>query len=325
MVGFDPATTDLTKLQYSIAGIVSGVMTRFVCQPLDVLKIRLQLQLEPIHKQGTSKYHGMRQAVRTIQNEETLRALWKGHVPAQMLSIAYGASQFVSFEILTHLAWDCLPKNLTNEWRPTLHFFCGGAAGCMATCVSQPFDVIRTRFVGQGEPKIYHSMLHATKSIYTKEGPKAFYKGLLPTLIQIGPNTALQFGFYTFLLQIWRKWTNASMGHIGWIESMVCGSIAGMGAKGAVYPLDLVKKRLQVQGFEEARKAFGKVGSYSGLVDCFAKIFRQEGIKGFFKGFMPSLFKAALATGCHFCFYEQACNALRLSNRIQRWDRRNGG
>lgn len=39
----------------------------------------------------------------------------------------------------------------------------------------------------------------------------------------------------------------------------VCGFLSGLCAKTVVYPLDLCRKRLQIQGFQEARKEFGKV------------------------------------------------------------------
>jgi hypothetical protein len=41
--------------------------------------------------------------------------------------------------------------------------------------------------------------------------------------------------------------------------SLVCGSLAGIGAKMFVYPLDVARKRLQIQGFQYGRIGFGKV------------------------------------------------------------------
>lgn len=42
-------------------------------------------------------------------------------------------------------------------------------------------------------------------------------------------------------------------------SSLTAGFLAGMCAKATTYPLDLSRKRLQIQGFHEARQGFGKV------------------------------------------------------------------
>ena len=52
-----------------------------------------QLQVEPLNKAADPKYYGIFQASRRIIEEEGFKALWKGHIPAQILSIAYGVAQ----------------------------------------------------------------------------------------------------------------------------------------------------------------------------------------------------------------------------------------
>lgn len=96
MVGYD-AKADArsnSKLEVAVAGSVAGFVTRALISPLDVIKIRFQLQLERVcPSDPNAKYHGILQAAKQILQEEGPRAFWKGHVPAQILSIGYGAVQ----------------------------------------------------------------------------------------------------------------------------------------------------------------------------------------------------------------------------------------
>lgn len=50
---------------------------------------------------------------------------------------------------------------------------------------------------------------------------------------------------------------------------------------------------LKVQGFHQARESFGRVQSYSGMIDCFKVIGKEEGATGFFKGLAPSTLKVS--------------------------------
>ncbi|ELW68318.1 Mitochondrial thiamine pyrophosphate carrier [Tupaia chinensis] len=96
MVGYDPSADgrNVTKFEVAVAGSVSGLVTRVLISPLDVIKIRFQLQIERLSRSDpNAKYHGILQAARQILQEEGPAAFWKGHIPAQLLSISYGAVQ----------------------------------------------------------------------------------------------------------------------------------------------------------------------------------------------------------------------------------------
>lgn len=312
VVGFDPGRKEksLSSLQCGFCGAVSGVVTRLVVQPLDVLKIRFQLQIEPTSKKAiTGKYSGIWQAFKLIYKEEGFTALWKGHVPAQVLSVVYGYVQFMSFEAITELMWRTYPASTSPKWKPVTHFVSGGLAGCLSSTVAQPLDVLRTRLVAQGEPKVYKNLFQAANKMYVNEGIRSFYKGLVPTLVQIFPYAGLQFGFYAFFKTLWEMSIRIKQPDpykpADVEESLACGALSGIFSKGLIYPLDMVKKRLQVQGFHEARESFGKVQKYSGMLDCFRVILREEGSTGFFKGLAPSTIKAGLSVALIFCTYEQ--------------------
>lgn len=89
----------------------------------------------------------------TIIKEEGVGALWKGHNPAQVLSIIYGIGQFGSFELYTKSIAQVFPQSF-EQWRSSTHFFCGAASGCTATICSYPFDLLRTRFIAQKQKSV---------------------------------------------------------------------------------------------------------------------------------------------------------------------------
>lgn|SRR6218665_309401 len=104
---------------------------------------------------------------------------------------------------------------------------------------------------------------------------------------------------------------------LGAMESLVCGSGAGLCAKVAVYPLDLAKKRLQIQGFSYGRVVTGHSRAYRGFVDCLRSIAVNEGVLAMYKGLSPSILKAVVTAGLHFCTYEQFCSMFRALYRYR--------
>ncbi|XP_012945487.1 mitochondrial thiamine pyrophosphate carrier [Aplysia californica] len=312
MVGYNPLEkVQLSHTEHALAGAVTGAVTRAGCQPLDVLKIRFQLQVEPLTKSQSSKYQGITQAVSSIVKEEGVKALWKGHIPAQVLSILYGVVQYASFEVLTEGCWHVLPAWYCTRYRSVNHTICGGISGCLSMAFVHPVDVIRTRFVAQGEPKVYKSAADAFRVIVRTEGVRGFYRGFVPAMSLIGPQIGFQFGLYSLFTDLWHRakglWGGSPPESL---ESLLCGTGSGFCSKLLVYPLDVVKKRLQVQGFEAARRPFGAVRHYSGMINCLVCVVKEEGLRGLYKGLSPSLLKSASVAGLNFCLYEQVRNAL---------------
>jgi hypothetical protein len=91
--------------------------------------------------------------------------------------------------------------------------------------------------------------------------------------------------------------------------ALVSGASAGTLAKMVLYPLDLVRHRLQVNAF--LRRGFGSTTRHKGMFRAIAGIIRKESVFGLFKGLYPSLIKAAANSGCSFLFYELFLNLLR--------------
>lgn len=287
----------------AFAGSLAGFSTRFFSQPLDVLKIRFQIQLQPLLSSSqTSLYKGIYQGLCLIIDKEGPSALWKGHGAAQALSISYGMFQFTAFGSLFNLIQDLMPQ--MSPFRGVVDFSSGFGGGCIATILSYPFDTIRTRLVVQGEPKVYRGILDAAMKMTAKEGVGSLYRGLWPTLLQIGPYTGFQFSLYHSMVDAYDRLIVRDDQEIG-KRSLVCGAVSGAVAKTLVYPLDLSKKRLQVQNFSQNHQ-------YRGLLHCLWKTARTEGLLAWYKGLSPSILKALLSSALHFYFYEKSLRYLQV-------------
>ncbi|KAF8370884.1 hpo-12 [Pristionchus pacificus] len=310
MVGYNPepiSGKELSTSDQSEAGLASGIATRAIIQPLDVLKIRFQLQEEPIGGKRSGKYRGVIQSVRLITREEGVRAFWKGHIPAQGLSAVYGLVQFAAFEWFSKQ----ITVNVGGLGKAGTDFIAGGIAGSLAMTAAMPLDVIRTRLVAQAQaaggdadgtrPVAYRGTLHAMVKIARREGTIGFFRGWLPSVAQVAPYTGLQFWFYN---AICTRLDDLTGQHDAKLNQFVSGASAGTLAKTVLYPLDMVRHRLQMNGFQRCSK-FGSTSDYSrGMVRSVLHIVKMEGMLGLFKGLWPSQIKAAANSGFAFLFYE---------------------
>ncbi|GJP29778.1 hypothetical protein CLOM_g19616 [Closterium sp. NIES-68] len=206
----------------AVAGAVSGGVARVVVSPLDVIKIRFQVQLEPIHtphaagpaaslagagraaamaaagaaRASKSKYTGLVQAAREILREEGVQGFWRGTVPGLLLVMPYTAIQFVVIHRFKSLMTGSHRTEDHKQLRPELSFVGGSVAGIAATVGSYPFDLLRTVLASQGEPKVYSGMRAACAGIVRERGVRGLFAGLAPTIVEIIPYAGLQFGLY---------------------------------------------------------------------------------------------------------------------------------
>lgn len=301
----------LSISQSAVAGGLASAVTRAIAQPLDVLKIRFQLQLEPI--QEGSKYSSITQAVKSIVKDEGVLTLWSGHVPAQFLSISYGIAQFSTFEKLTQI-YRNIDSEFYRNYKHSINFSNGAIAASIATLISFPFDTVRTRLIAEQKTnKVYKGFINAFTNIVKTEGSAALFKGLAPTLAQIAPHAGIQFTVYKLFtesilngLEFFQRRKNiGSVIESTLIANLLAGGIAGLISKTAIYPFDVVKKRLQIQGFQQHREFFGRQMYCNGTLHCIKLTITNEGFLALYKGYGPSILKAIFVSALHFAVYDE--------------------
>ncbi|RCH82274.1 mitochondrial thiamine pyrophosphate transporter, partial [Rhizopus stolonifer] len=293
-------SSKLNANELALCGGFAGLTTRLAISPLDVVKIRLQVQPERytlrqlLSKQAKNniKYSGITQAFKTILAEEGVKGFFKGNVAAEWLYVTYGISQFYAYYFLD----DFMKKQ--HQVSPAIKpFISGMLAGSFATATTYPFDLLRTRFAMQGETRVYNNMLHAVLDIYEKEGVRGFYRGLGSSITQIMPYMGLMFFSYEGLCSMAQSLKDKKVipeDHKR-MQDMLCGSLAGIISKTGVFPLDVVRKRLQVQGPHMSEYVVSKIPSYSrdnSVLGCIRKMVATEGVWSLYKGIVPGLLKA---------------------------------
>ncbi|MES1902509.1 MAG: hypothetical protein MHPSP_001351 [Paramarteilia canceri] len=296
---------DLSSLQKVMCGGLAGAFCRLVTNPLDLVKIRFQLQAEPIsknvnHLATNSKYTGLGQAFKQIYKEEGFMGYYKGHMNGQLLSISCSIVQYGTYEVTSRLLYQIF--GMTNNHINS--FFAGYASAFNAILVCYPFDILRTRFSSQ--PSFYYkSNFHAAQDIFRADGIRGFYKGLVPAVLSQAPQSSLYFSLYSVLKSCYNYTTKYSeLDEVNVQRTFICSFSAGWISKIIMFPCDLVKKRLQIQGFETGRKQLGKTYEYNGAIHCFKTIVKYEGVRGLYKGLAPGLIKAAFVSSSSTVSYE---------------------
>jgi solute carrier family 25 (mitochondrial thiamine pyrophosphate transporter), member 19 len=298
-------STWFKNIKAPLAGGISGFMTRALTQPLDCIKVRHQLQLEPIKKHAGAKYTSTLQTLLLMFREEGIKGLWKGHVPGQILSITYGTGQFLAYDQFNRQSRHI---KFFEEHSDIRHIVGGGVAGAFGMSIATPFDVVRTRFIAQDHGQGYKSLLEAFTSIIKKEGLKGLFRGLVPGVTAIAPNAAIQFGTYNFILERYSAYMKQD--HPSRHVILLAGTFSGIIAKSCIYPLDLTKKRLQIQQFQGSRTTFGSNIVTTGMFDCLRQTFAKEKLGGLYKGWAPAVIKSGSMSGLYFFFFEEITTEL---------------
>lgn len=291
------ANSKLTNIESIVCGGTAGLFSRMIIAPLDILKIRLQLQVHPVGAEapkGTRLFHQVTKILRT----EGITAFWKGNIPAEIMYVLYGATQFTTYSLMSKAITDGIPGTPDG----TVTFVSGASSGLVATTLTYPFDLLRTRFAASST-RIYTSLPQAIHSIYVNESFSGYFRGLGPALVSVVPYMGLMFTSYkqarSFLEYIAPTQTGPGVKftevHPFFIShEAIAGFCAGIVSKGAVFPLDLIRKRLQVQGPKRAQFLGGQIPIYPrNSIACALDIARKEGLPGFYRGFFVSLLKSA--------------------------------
>ncbi|XP_021769071.1 mitochondrial substrate carrier family protein B-like isoform X1 [Chenopodium quinoa] len=281
-----------------LAGGIAGAVSKTCTAPLARLTILFQVQ--GMHSDvATLKKACIWKEASRIMHEEGLRAFWKGNLVTIAHRLPYSSVSFYSYERYKNLL-QSFPGLESSSENIGAHIFVrltgGFLAGVTSAAATYPLDLVRTRLAAQTNVTYYKGIWHALHTISKEEGVFGLYKGIGATLLSVGPNIAISFSVYETLRSYWQlqRPQDSTV-----LVSLACGSISGVASSTAIFPIDLVRRRMQLEG------AGGRARVYNtGIFGTFKHIIRTEGLKGLYRGILPEFYKVVPSVGIVFMTYE---------------------
>ncbi|XP_024971714.1 calcium-binding mitochondrial carrier protein SCaMC-1-like isoform X3 [Cynara cardunculus var. scolymus] len=278
--------------KYLIAGGVAGAASRTTTAPLDRLKVVLQVQ---------TSNASIASAVKNIWKEGGILSFFRGNGLNVIKVAPESAIKFYTYEMLKNFIGGDGKDDIGTSGR----LLAGGMAGAVAQTAIYPMDLVKTRlqtFVS-GNGKV-PSLGKLSKDIWVQEGPRAFYRGIVPSLFGIIPYAGIDLAAYETLKEMSRSYIIQDS-EPGPLVQLGCGTVSGAVGATCVYPLQVVRTRMQAQ-------QPGGSSAYKGMFDVFMRTYQKEGVRGFYKGLVPNLLKVVPAASITYLVYETMKNTLDL-------------
>ncbi|KAK7261821.1 hypothetical protein RIF29_28142 [Crotalaria pallida] len=188
---------------------------------------------------------------------------------------------------------DFWPEYLASSWGR--EFVAGGIGGTAGIISGYPLDTIR---ILQQQNSNTASAFNILRNVVSKDGPVALYRGMAAPLASVTFQNAMVFQIYAVLSRAFC--TSVSYDDPPSLKGVALGGV-GTGALQSILlsPVELVKIRLQLQN-----TASQSSQSEKGPVKVAKNIWRNEGLRGIYRGFGITMLRDAPAHGLYFWTYE---------------------
>lgn len=296
---------DLHHFKQMLSGGIAGCVAKTAVAPLSRVTILMQVQSMRPHKFDdgrTPNNQYLWQSLRKIAKEEGFLGFWRGNGAMALHRFPYTAITFEghSFAKKKLEQFPVLPEQLRS-------FVGAGCSACIACVTCYPMDVVKTRLTTQTKTRYYHGIWDCLTKILNDEGLRGWYRGLGMSMCSVVPMIALNFALYE---QFYWLYTGFGMPPLA--QSFLAGGSSGALASVVIFPVDLLRRQLQMVGLG------GRKPVYNGVLDAAGKVFqtgarlhpqssfwRLWGLREFFRGLMPELIKVTPNNAIMFCVHSQ--------------------
>lgn len=294
-----------------IAGGSAGAFAKTAVAPLERIKILLQTRTQGFHTIGVY------QSLKRLLKHEGLPGFYKGNGASVLRIVPYAALHFMTYE--QYRCW-ILDNYTVLGTGPVVDLLAGSAAGGTAVLCTYPLDLARTKLayqvadakpsVGNGAKSIiaqpqYSGIKNVLQSVYREGGMRGLYRGVGPTLIGILPYAGLKFYIYEELKRRVPEEQQRSI-----TMRLSCGALAGLLGQTVTYPLDVVRRQMQVENMQASGGARHK-NTWKGLTT----IVSEQGWRQLFAGLSINYIKIVPSVAIGFTAYDMMKSWLRIPPR----------
>ncbi|KAF7557411.1 hypothetical protein G7Z17_g754 [Cylindrodendrum hubeiense] len=261
-----------------ITGCTAGMIATTCVQPIDTIKVRMQLM-----EQGHGRSSPWTIA-RSIVAQNGFLNLYQGLSAGLLRQLVYGTLRLGLFS-----TFEKKLERQAREQGTTVGFggraVAGLGAGAIAALVGTPTEVALIRMQADGmspvkQRKLYTSVLDALARITRQEGVLALWKGTAPNIIRAMSTNFGQLAFFSESKHQIRNHTSLPIQ----TQTALAACIAGLAGAIISLPFDFVKTRLQNQSLVAPSRG---LPLYIGTVHCFSTIIHREGLLRFYRDFWP--------------------------------------
>jgi len=283
------------------AGYLSGAVSIMLGNPLDLIKVRLQ-----------NSAHVGAIPLQTVSQFPTIGTLIRGTAAPVLTNGAVGSILYMSYNRVTDL------MNAGNPSRPSLWmtFLAGAIAALPTWVVNTPTELIKCRTQLSSPPA---SSFEVTKDIIRTSGIRGLYFGGAVTVLR----DSIGYGFYFWTYELSTRFmtSEVKMGNVSEAAKvLLCGGLAGVVSWGSIFPLDVIKTRVQAQvmGGENTPLILdGEVTQKKlGTVEIARMAYRTHGMRVFFRGIAVCSLRAFIANAAQWGTYELIMRELAPKQKL---------
>ncbi|XP_061694271.1 mitochondrial adenyl nucleotide antiporter SLC25A24-like isoform X1 [Syngnathoides biaculeatus] len=192
-----------------------------------------------------------------------------------------------------------IPDEFTEEEKSSggwwKQLVAGAVAGSVSRTGTAPLDRLKVFMQVHSTKTNKISLARGFKQMIVEGGVTSLWRGNGINVLKIAPETAIKFMAY----EQFKKMLSSEGENIETHKRFLSGSLAGATAQTAIYPMEVLKTRLTLR----------KTGQYSGMFNCAKTILKKEGVKAFYKGYIPNLLGIIPYAGIDLAVYESLKNA----------------